>query len=145
MLPELGEPRAPGAATAIDDASGEFLARYEAERGKEESVHLVVTSPPYWTLKEYAPSEAQLGSVQDFDEFLAALDQVWRECYRVLVPGGRVICVVGDVLLSRRRLISWARDRRGDDPKVGQDNVEEAITQVDPDTGMEKLSYTVPP
>ena len=35
VLPELGEPRAPGAATAIDDASGEFLARYEAERGKE--------------------------------------------------------------------------------------------------------------
>ncbi len=68
-----------------------------------QSVHLVVTSPPYWTLKEYAPSECQLGSIEDFDEFLAALDHVWRECYRVLVPGGRVICVVGDVLLSRRQ------------------------------------------
>ena len=42
-------------------------------------------------------------------------------------------------------LISWARDRRGDDPKVGQDNVDEAITQVDLDTGVEKLSYTAPP
>lgn len=68
-----------------------------------ESVHLVVTSPPYWTLKQYAPSESQLGSIEDFDAFLAALDQVWRECFRVLVPGGRVICVVGDVLLSRRQ------------------------------------------
>ena len=68
-----------------------------------ESVHLVVTSPPYWTLKHYTPSEAQLGSVEDFDEFLTDLNQVWRECFRVLVPGGRVICVVGDVLLSRRR------------------------------------------
>lgn len=68
-----------------------------------QSVHLVVTSPPYWTLKEYAPSEGQLGSVEDFDEFIAALDEVWRECFRVLVPGGRVICVVGDVLLSRRQ------------------------------------------
>ena len=68
-----------------------------------ESVHLVVTSPPYWTLKQYAPSEGQLGSVEDFAEFLAALDEVWRECFRVLVPGGRVICVVGDVLLSRRQ------------------------------------------
>lgn len=68
-----------------------------------ESVHLVVTSPPYWTLKEYSQSEGQLGAVEDFDEFVAALDQVWRECFRVLVPGGRVICVVGDVLLSRRR------------------------------------------
>ena len=68
-----------------------------------QSVHLVVTSPPYWTLKEYAPTEGQLGSVEDFDAFLAALDQVWRECFRVLVPGGRVVCVVGDVLLSRRQ------------------------------------------
>lgn len=68
-----------------------------------ESVHLVVTSPPYWTLKDYAPSAGQLGSVEDFDEFLAALDRVWRECFRVLVPGGRVVCVVGDVLLSRRQ------------------------------------------
>lgn len=68
-----------------------------------QSVHLVITSPPYWTLKEYAATDGQLGSVEDFDDFLAALDQVWRECFRVLVPGGRVICVVGDVLLSRRQ------------------------------------------
>ena len=68
-----------------------------------ESVHLVVTSPPYWTLKQYTSSDGQLGEVEDFDEFIADLDQVWRECFRVLVPGGRVICVVGDVLLSRRQ------------------------------------------
>ena len=68
-----------------------------------ESVHLVVTSPPYWTLKQYTPSEGQLGSVEDFDEFVAALDHVWRECFRVLVPGGRISMVVGDVLLSRRQ------------------------------------------
>ena len=69
----------------------------------DKSVHLVVTSPPYWTLKEYRKSKGQLGYVEDYDQFLAELDKVWKECYRVLVPGGRLICVVGDVCLSRRK------------------------------------------
>lgn len=67
-----------------------------------ESVHLVLTSPPYWTLKEYRDSEAQLGHVEDYEEFLAELDEVWKQCFEALVPGGRLICVVGDVCLSRR-------------------------------------------
>src|SRR5580704_8239411 len=54
-----------------------------------ESAHLVLTSPPYWTLKEYRDSEAQLGHVDDYDEFLAELDKVWEHCFRILVPGGR--------------------------------------------------------
>jgi DNA modification methylase len=67
-----------------------------------DSVHLVLTSPPYWTLKEYRKSEGQLGSVADYDKFLDELDTIWQECWRVLVPGGRLIVVVGDVCLSRR-------------------------------------------
>jgi DNA modification methylase len=70
---------------------------------KNDSVHLVVTSPPYWTLKKYRDSEGQLGHVADYDEFVRQLTQVWNECYRVLVPGGRLVCVVGDVCLSRRK------------------------------------------
>lgn len=67
------------------------------------SVHLVVTSPPYWNLKEYPEVAGQLGNMPDYERFLTELDQVWRECFRVLVPGGRLICVVGDVCLSRRK------------------------------------------
>lgn len=67
------------------------------------SVHLVVTSPPYWTLKRYNDHEGQLGHMADYDVFLNQLDAVWRSCYDALVPGGRVICVVGDVCLSRRK------------------------------------------
>jgi DNA modification methylase len=66
------------------------------------SVQLVLTSPPYWTLKEYRDSDAQLGHVEDYDEFLEQLDKVWKHCFEALVPGGRLICVVGDVCLSRR-------------------------------------------
>lgn len=68
-----------------------------------ESVHLVVTSPPYWTLKEYEPHAAQLGSVEEYEAFLTELDRVWAECARVLIPGGRICCVVGDVCLPRKR------------------------------------------
>lgn len=68
----------------------------------DSSVHLVITSPPYWTLKEYRRAEGQLGFVADYEEFLIELDKVWSHCYRLLVPGGRLICVVGDVCLSRR-------------------------------------------
>lgn len=66
------------------------------------SVHLVLTSPPYWTLKEYRDADGQLGHIEDYDEFLGELDKVWAHCNRVLVPGGRLIVVVGDVCLSRR-------------------------------------------
>lgn len=67
------------------------------------SIHLVLTSPPYWTLKKYRDSEGQLGHLEDYDRFLEELDQVWQQCFESLVPGGRLICVVGDVCLSRRK------------------------------------------
>jgi modification methylase len=67
------------------------------------TVHLVLTSPPYWTLKEYRDSDGQMGHIENYDAFLAELDKVWADCFRALVPGGRLICVVGDVCLSRRK------------------------------------------
>ena len=67
------------------------------------SVHLVVTSPPYWTLKKYNDFPGQLGDIRDYEAFLGELDKVWDECLRVLTPGGRVCCVVGDICIARRR------------------------------------------
>lgn len=68
----------------------------------DESVHLAVTSPPYWALKRYNENPAQLGHITDYELFLSELTKVWKEVFRVLVPGGRLVCVVGDVCLSRR-------------------------------------------
>ncbi len=69
----------------------------------DESVHLVVTSPPYWNLKKYNENPNQMGHIQDYEAFLADLRKVWTHVLRVLVPGGRLVCVVGDVCVARRR------------------------------------------
>lgn len=107
-LPRLA--KNPSAMTMIESAVGKVPTKHKLLLGDARdasfpagSVHLVLTSPPYWTLKKYRRSDGQLGWVEDYDEFLDQLDRVWRICYRALVPGGRLVCVVGDVCLSRRR------------------------------------------
>ena len=108
-LPRLA--RDPKATAEIEARLAEVPTRHDLFRGDSryqpalspESIHLVVTSPPYWTLKEYPDSEGQLGWVADYEDFLDQLDKIWRRCYEALVPGGRLVCVVGDVCLSRRR------------------------------------------
>jgi DNA modification methylase len=95
----------------LDAIAGELETTHRSVRGdarqllgiESNSVHLVLTSPPYWTLKEYRDTDGQIGHVEDYDEFLNQLDDVWRRCFDALVPGGRLICVVGDVCLSRRK------------------------------------------
>jgi DNA modification methylase len=95
---------------AIDAALLHIPSAHDLHRGDArefnpaaESVHLVLTSPPYWKLKEYNIAPAQLGAVADYERFLDELDKVWQICFDALVPGGRLVCVVGDVCLSRRK------------------------------------------
>src|SRR6185436_19985363 len=58
----------------------------------------------YWTLKQYrGGTRGQMGDIADYEEFLDELDKVWRECARVLVGGGRICCIVGDVCVPRKR------------------------------------------
>jgi modification methylase len=54
-------------------------------------------------LKDYAPNEQQMGAIGDYERFLEELDRVWAECLRVLAPGGRICCVVGDVCVPRKK------------------------------------------
>lgn len=81
-------------------------AREMRELIEPNSVHLVVTSPPYWTLKQYdgEAGVAQLGHMDDYKQFLRELSRVWGRCYDLLVPGGRMCVVVGDVCLSRKKV-----------------------------------------
>ncbi len=70
-----------------------------------EPVHLVVTSPPYFDLVNYeseGDTAGQLGHVHGYKAFLDELDRVWRRCFDLLTPGGRLCVVVGSVCISRR-------------------------------------------
>src|SRR5947207_1572992 len=51
---------------------------------QDASIHLIVTSPPYWTLKQYRTHPDQLGAIADYEGFLEQLDVAWAECARVL-------------------------------------------------------------
>lgn len=93
-----------------------------------ESTHLVCTSPPYAMLKEYPDHPGQIGNLPVYDDFLDELDRVWKECLRILVPGGRVACVVGDVCISRRKggrhhVLPLAADIQVRARRVGFDNL----------------------
>lgn len=93
-----------------------------------QSVHLVVTSPPYAMLKEYPDHAGQLGNMPVYEEFLDELDHVWKECMRILVPGGRICCVVGDVCISRRaggrhHVLPLSSDIQVRARKIGLDNL----------------------
>lgn len=61
----------------------------------DESVHLVVTSPPYWQIKDYGGSQ-QIGFNDSYDKYIANLNAVWAECYRTLSPGCRLCVNIGD-------------------------------------------------
>ncbi len=54
----------------------------------DESIHLVVTSPPYWTLKRYPENRNQLGHVDDYESFHDELDKVWAHCFRAACTWG---------------------------------------------------------
>lgn len=66
-----------------------------------ESVHLVVTSPPYWSIKDY-DHPAQLGRPQEYADYLAALESIWSACLRLLHPGCRLAVNIGDQYLRAR-------------------------------------------
>jgi modification methylase len=61
----------------------------------DNSVHLVITSPPYWQLKDYG-SEDQIGYHDSYESYINNLNLVWKECFRVLHTGCRLCVNIGD-------------------------------------------------
>ncbi len=62
---------------------------------RDESVHLVITSPPYWQLKDYG-NGSQIGFNDTYEDYINNLNLVWNECYRVLHKGCRLCVNIGD-------------------------------------------------
>jgi site-specific DNA-methyltransferase (adenine-specific) len=61
----------------------------------DKSVHLIVTSPPYWQLKDYG-TENQIGFHDDYETYINHLNLTWQECFRVLHDGCRLCINIGD-------------------------------------------------
>ena len=64
-------------------------------RIKDKSVHLIITSPPYWQLKDYG-NDGQIGFHDSYENYINNLNAVWAECYRVLHDGCRLCINIGD-------------------------------------------------
>ena len=62
---------------------------------KDRSVHLIITSPPYWQLKDYG-NDGQIGFHDSYESYINNLNAVWTECYRVLHDGCRLCINIGD-------------------------------------------------
>ena len=62
---------------------------------EDKSVHLIITSPPYWQLKDYG-EENQIGFHQSYEDYINNLNLVWKECHRVLHDGCRLCINIGD-------------------------------------------------
>ena len=62
---------------------------------KDESVHLIITSPPYWQLKDYGTAK-QIGFNDSYEDYINNLNLAWKECFRVLHKGCRLCINIGD-------------------------------------------------
>ena len=65
------------------------------DKVQNESVHLIITSPPYWQIKDYGDSN-QIGFNDTYEDYINNLNKVWSECYRVLYPSCRLCINIGD-------------------------------------------------
>lgn len=67
----------------------------EMKEVEDESVHLIITSPPYWQLKDYGSKE-QIGFNDSYEDYINNLNLAWKECFRALYKGCRLCVNIGD-------------------------------------------------
>ncbi len=99
----------------------------------DSQIDLVVTSPPYWHLKDYGMS-GQIGYGQSLHEYLCSLYLVWKECFRVLRPGSRLCVNIGDqfaraIIYGRYKVIPLHAEIISQCEKIGFDFMGSIIWQ----------------
>jgi len=100
---------------------------------KDETMDLIITSPPYWHIKDYGKI-AQIGYGQTLHEYLKDLYMVWKECFRVLKPGRRLCVNIGDqfarsVIYGRYKIIPLHAEVISQCEKIGFDYMGAIIWQ----------------
>lgn len=96
----------------INDAKIFFKNSTDMSEIPSSSVNLIVTSPPYWTLKDYE-NEDQIGlGSSSYEYYLSELNKVWKECIRVLAPDGKICINVMPFLLTGKAARFKRRETR---------------------------------
>jgi DNA modification methylase len=67
-----------------------------------ESVQLILTSPPYWNVKDYG-DPAQIGFGQSYKTFVQSLNSIWKECVQILAPNGKIVVVIQPIPVSSKQ------------------------------------------
>jgi site-specific DNA-methyltransferase (adenine-specific) len=110
-----------------------FKSSETMEEVLDNSIQLIVTSPPYGKIKDYG-NQNQIGFFGTFDDYFKRLKQVWSECYRVLEPQCRMVINIGDQYLrtsefGRYRVLSIASKIITDCVDLGFDFLGDIIWQ----------------
>ncbi|MHA1315787.1 MAG: DNA-methyltransferase [Candidatus Helarchaeota archaeon] len=79
-----------------------FLDAIQIKKLPPNSVHLIVTSPPYWKIKDYG-NEKQIGYHDDLNSYFEKLGKIWEACYETLCPGCKMVINIGDQFLSAKK------------------------------------------
>lgn len=69
---------------------------------KDNSIQLIITSPPYWNKKNYGNHIEQIGYYDSYMDYIQKLNNVWSECKRILMDEGRLCINIGDVFTSTK-------------------------------------------
>ena len=117
----------------VEDPTIHYKSSENMEEVKDNSIQLIVTSPPYGKIKDYGSKE-QIGFSDTFEEYFKRLKRVWSECHRILEPQCRLIINIGDQYLrtseyGRYRILSIASQIITDCQALGFDFLGDIIWQ----------------
>ncbi|MHA1979405.1 MAG: DNA-methyltransferase [Candidatus Hodarchaeales archaeon] len=79
-----------------------FTDAIEIKNLSPNSVQLILTSPPYWQIKDYG-NEDQIGYNDDLNSYFEKLGKIWEKCYNALAPGCKMVINIGDQFLSAKK------------------------------------------
>jgi modification methylase len=77
---------------------------------QDNSIRLIITSPPYFNIKDYGVKEQIGKSSKTYEHYIESLLPVWKECFRILKPNGK-LCINAPIMPMEKKLYSTHYNR----------------------------------